>query len=174
MAPLVQGIAWWTHRDGAGGRGSPLSRCSRNHIGSKAPDALKISARRAEYSLAESALSLHFRLNQHTAKTFSCRVLAIRAFAGFKLPKAIRPVQRTERTERPCNSLTVRLCSGRPLPHERLHTGASTQAKNMTLISEADLWRVNNRRLDALTTKSAGAICVSCLPARSTEHNCVS
>ena len=52
-----RGIVWWAHRDDAGGRGSSLSRSSRNHIGSKDPDALKIPARRAEYSLAESALS---------------------------------------------------------------------------------------------------------------------
>ncbi len=40
-----------------GGRGSRLSRSSHNHIGSKDPDALKIPARRAEYSLTGSALS---------------------------------------------------------------------------------------------------------------------
>jgi hypothetical protein len=34
----------------------------KNHVGSVDPDALKIPARRAEYSLAESA-SLHFRLD---------------------------------------------------------------------------------------------------------------
>jgi hypothetical protein len=34
-----------------------LSRSSKNHIGSVDPDALKIPARRAEYSLTESAVS---------------------------------------------------------------------------------------------------------------------
>jgi hypothetical protein len=52
-----RGIAWWAHRDDAGGRGSRLSRPSQNHIGSVDPDALKIPARRAEYSLTENARS---------------------------------------------------------------------------------------------------------------------
>ena len=37
--------------------------------------------------------------------------------------------------------------------HERLHAGASTQEENMKLMSKADLWRVNNRRLDVLTAE---------------------
>ena len=52
-----RGIAWWAHRDDAGGRGSRLSRSSQNHIGSVDPDALKIPARRAECSLTENARS---------------------------------------------------------------------------------------------------------------------
>jgi hypothetical protein len=43
----------------------PSTPSKRDHIGSVDPDALKIPARRAEYSLTESALSLHFTLNQH-------------------------------------------------------------------------------------------------------------
>jgi len=50
-----RGIAWWAHRDDAGGRGSRLSRSSQNHIGSVDPDALKIPARRAECLLTENA-----------------------------------------------------------------------------------------------------------------------
>jgi hypothetical protein len=52
-----RGIAWWAHRDDAGGRGSRLSRSSQNQIGSVDPDALKIPARRAECSLTENAPS---------------------------------------------------------------------------------------------------------------------
>lgn len=52
-----RGIAWWAHRDDeAGARGqdpTPLPKV----IGSKDPDALKIPARRAEYSLTENAAS---------------------------------------------------------------------------------------------------------------------
>ena len=50
-----RGIAWWAHRDDADERGSHLSRSPQNHIGSKDPHALKIPARRAEYSLTDNA-----------------------------------------------------------------------------------------------------------------------
>src|SRR5438477_8782549 len=40
-----------------GARGLGFGALQKNHIGSVDPDALKIRARRAEYSLAESALS---------------------------------------------------------------------------------------------------------------------
>ncbi len=43
-----------------GAQRSRFGALQKNHIGSVDPDALKIPARRAEYSLAESA-SLHFR-----------------------------------------------------------------------------------------------------------------
>ena len=52
-----RGIAWWAHRDDDRGRGRRLPRSSQNHIGSVDPNALKIPARRAEYSLTESAPS---------------------------------------------------------------------------------------------------------------------
>ena len=52
-----RGIPRRAHRDDAGERGIHFSRSSQNHIGSVDPDALKIPARRAEYSLTESALS---------------------------------------------------------------------------------------------------------------------
>ena len=52
-----RGIAWWAHRDDDHERGRRLPRSSQNHIGSVDPDALKIPARRAEYSLTESAPS---------------------------------------------------------------------------------------------------------------------
>jgi hypothetical protein len=52
-----RGIAWWAHRDDeTGARGhhpAPLP----NSIGSVDPRALKIPARRAEYSLTENACS---------------------------------------------------------------------------------------------------------------------
>ena len=50
-----RGIAWWAHRDDAWERGSQLSRSSANRIGSKDPNALKIPARRAEFTLTENA-----------------------------------------------------------------------------------------------------------------------
>jgi hypothetical protein len=52
-----RGIAWRAHRDDVAGRESRLSRSAQNHIGSVDPAALKIPARRAEYSLTESAPS---------------------------------------------------------------------------------------------------------------------
>jgi hypothetical protein len=52
-----RGITWRAHRDDDRSAEVPLSRSSTNHIGSVDPDALKIPARRAEYSLTESALS---------------------------------------------------------------------------------------------------------------------
>jgi hypothetical protein len=52
-----RGIARWAHRDDEQGAEVSLLRSSRNRIGSVDPDALKIPARRAEYSLTESALS---------------------------------------------------------------------------------------------------------------------
>jgi len=52
-----RGIARWAHRDDEQGAEVSLPRSSRNLIGSVDPDALKIPARRAEYSLTESALS---------------------------------------------------------------------------------------------------------------------
>jgi len=52
-----RGIAWRAHRDDERERGSNLSRSPQNPIGSKDPDALKIPARRAAYSLTENAPS---------------------------------------------------------------------------------------------------------------------
>jgi hypothetical protein len=52
-----QGIAWWAHRDDDRQRGSQFLALLSNLIGLKDPDALKIPARRAEYSLTESASS---------------------------------------------------------------------------------------------------------------------
>src|SRR5260370_546844 len=52
-----QGIAWWAHRDDDRQRGNQFLALLSNLIGSKDPDALKIPARRAEYSLTESASS---------------------------------------------------------------------------------------------------------------------
>ena len=59
-----RGIAWWAHRDDDRKRGTHLPRSSQNHIGSKDPNALKIPARRAEFTLTENA-SFHFTLNRH-------------------------------------------------------------------------------------------------------------
>ena len=50
-----RGIAWRAHRDDAGERGSLLSRSYRIDIGSVDPNALKIPARRAVYSLTGNA-----------------------------------------------------------------------------------------------------------------------
>jgi hypothetical protein len=75
------------------------------------------------------------------------------------LPEAIRPVQRTDRTQQPCNSLTVRLCCGRPLAHERLHAGASTQEETMKLITNHELQKLTERELSALfSTVSKGLV----------------
>ncbi len=62
-----RGIAWWARRDD--------DRECANHtpalppfiIGSKDPDALKIPARRAEYSLRKTPL-LHFTLNRNRTR----------------------------------------------------------------------------------------------------------
>jgi hypothetical protein len=52
-----RGIAWRAHRDDERSAAASLPRSSKLHIGSVDPDALKIPARRAEYSLTESAPS---------------------------------------------------------------------------------------------------------------------
>jgi hypothetical protein len=63
-----QGIAWWAHRDDDRSVEAPLLRSNKNHIGSVDPHALKIPARRAEYSLTESACSpFHAEPGQHTS-----------------------------------------------------------------------------------------------------------
>jgi hypothetical protein len=54
---LCQGIAWWAHRDDDRQRGNQFLALHSNLIGSKDPNALKIPARSAEYSLTESASS---------------------------------------------------------------------------------------------------------------------
>jgi hypothetical protein len=63
-----RGIAWWAHRDDDRKRGTHLPRSSQNHIGSEDPNALKIPARRAEFTLTENA-SFHFTLNRHTSRS---------------------------------------------------------------------------------------------------------
>jgi hypothetical protein len=50
-----RGITWWAHRDDVQGRGTHRSRSYPNRIGSVDPHALKIPARRAEYSLTGNA-----------------------------------------------------------------------------------------------------------------------
>ena len=52
-----QGIAWWAHQDDERRRKDHLLTLPQTSIGSVDPDALKIPARRAEYSLTENALS---------------------------------------------------------------------------------------------------------------------
>ncbi len=52
-----RGIVRRAHRDDERSAEASLLRFQKNHIGSVDPDALKIPARRAEYSLTESALS---------------------------------------------------------------------------------------------------------------------
>jgi len=52
-----RGIAWWAHRDDERQREDHLPALPQTFIGSKDPDAVKIPARRAEYSLTESAPS---------------------------------------------------------------------------------------------------------------------
>jgi hypothetical protein len=52
-----RGIVRWAHRDDERSAAASLLRSSKTQIGSVDPDALKIPARRAEYSLTESALS---------------------------------------------------------------------------------------------------------------------
>ena len=52
-----RGIAWWAHRDDDQRRGNQLLALRSPIIGSKDPDALKISARRAEFTLMENASS---------------------------------------------------------------------------------------------------------------------
>ncbi len=54
---LCRGIAWRVHRDDEKGAYEFHSAPIPNPIGSIDPDALKIPARRAEYSLAENAAS---------------------------------------------------------------------------------------------------------------------
>ena len=61
-----RGITWRAHRDDDRSAEISLPRSSTNQIGSVDPDALKIPARRAEYSLTESATS-RSTLNQHSA-----------------------------------------------------------------------------------------------------------
>jgi hypothetical protein len=50
-----RGIAWRAHRDDVHGRGGSSFALFPEHIGSVDPHALKIPARRAEYSLTDSA-----------------------------------------------------------------------------------------------------------------------
>ena len=52
-----RGIAWWAHRDDDRRRGNQLLALRSPIIGSKDPDALKIPARRAEFTLTENASS---------------------------------------------------------------------------------------------------------------------
>jgi len=52
-----RGIAWWAHRDDDQERGNQLLALRLPIIGSKDPDALKIPARRAEFTLTENASS---------------------------------------------------------------------------------------------------------------------
>ena len=53
-----RGITWWAHRDDEISAPEPVAyACFQILIGSVDPHALKIPARRAEYSLTESALS---------------------------------------------------------------------------------------------------------------------
>src|SRR5271167_531603 len=52
-----RGIAWWAHRDDDRRRGNQLLALLSPIIGSKDPDALKIPARRAEFTLTENASS---------------------------------------------------------------------------------------------------------------------
>jgi hypothetical protein len=52
-----RGIAWWAHQDDDRKRGTNLLALLSTIIGLKDPDALKIPARRAEYSLTENAHS---------------------------------------------------------------------------------------------------------------------
>jgi hypothetical protein len=52
-----RGIAWWAHRDDDQERGNQLLALRLPTIGSKDPDALKIPARRAEFTLTENASS---------------------------------------------------------------------------------------------------------------------
>ena len=50
-----RGIAWWAHRDDDWSAEVLLPRSPKNHIGSVDPYALKIPARRAEFTLTENA-----------------------------------------------------------------------------------------------------------------------
>jgi hypothetical protein len=52
-----RGIAWWAHRHDEVGAGERCSTPPKNLIGEIDPDALKIPARRAEYSLTGNAHS---------------------------------------------------------------------------------------------------------------------
>ena len=52
-----RGTAWRAHRDDPEGRGGCFSRTSPSPIGTIDPDALKIPARGAAYSLTQSARS---------------------------------------------------------------------------------------------------------------------
>ena len=61
-----RGIAWWADRDDVRRREDYLAALPRIFIGSVDLNALKISARRAEYSDEPRAPPIHFRLNQHT------------------------------------------------------------------------------------------------------------
>ncbi len=60
-----RGIAWWARRDDDREYGNYIPALPPFIIGSKDPDASKIPARRAEYSLTENA-SFHFTLNRNT------------------------------------------------------------------------------------------------------------
>jgi hypothetical protein len=71
-----QGIAWWAHRDDDRQRGNQFLALLSNPIGSKDPDALKIPARRAEYSLTESASSPVQAEPRHHHKTKSLKKLS--------------------------------------------------------------------------------------------------
>src|SRR5271168_3411418 len=62
-----RGIAWWAHRDDDRKRGNQLLALHFPAIGSKDPDALKIPARRAEFTLTENASSPFHAEPEHEA-----------------------------------------------------------------------------------------------------------
>jgi hypothetical protein len=63
------------HRDDERGADASTLRSSRDHIGSVDPDALKIPARKAEYSLTESPLSpFHAEPTQPHVSLFQRRI----------------------------------------------------------------------------------------------------
>src|SRR5271168_1015675 len=64
-----RGIAWRAHRDDDRRRGNQLLALPSPIIGSKDPDALKIPARRAEFTLTENASSPFHAEPEHTDRS---------------------------------------------------------------------------------------------------------
>src|SRR5438034_10600540 len=69
-----RGIAWWAHRDDDRSA-EALPRSSKNQIGSVDPDALKIPARRAEFTLTENArVPFHAEPGHNISRVTWCEI----------------------------------------------------------------------------------------------------
>jgi len=85
-----RGIAWWAHRDDVHERGSSPCAPVPKRIGSVDPDALKIPARRAEYSLTENPPSPFHAEPAHSSWSVTSLWTCANAFSALLLENAFR------------------------------------------------------------------------------------